>query len=102
MGDASSFNSSATQSTEPPILKGVVLGPDGKPCRTCTSITEWSKLTKTSKPTRLTASPVPISRECPTDVEALGRATWTFLHTTAAYYPSFPSQNHQRQMLGLL
>lgn len=40
--------------------------------------------------------------ECPADVETLGRHTWTFLHTAAAYYPEKPSQAHQSSMLGLL
>lgn len=40
--------------------------------------------------------------DCPADVETLGRHTWTFLHTTAAYYPEAPSQSHQSNMLSLL
>ena len=39
---------------------------------------------------------------CPPDVEDLGRATWTFLHTTAAYYPEKPSQTQRVNMLSLL
>ncbi|KAI0773225.1 ERV/ALR sulfhydryl oxidase domain-containing protein [Trametes elegans] len=39
---------------------------------------------------------------CPPDVEELGRATWTFLHTTAAYYPDAPSMAHRVNMLSLL
>lgn len=39
---------------------------------------------------------------CPPDVEVLGRATWTFLHTTAAYYPDNPTPNQRVNMLSLL
>ena len=40
---------------------------------------------------------------CPVDREELGRQTWTFLHTMAAYYPEQPTENQQvsmRQLLG--
>lgn len=40
--------------------------------------------------------------ECPPDSLALGRATWTFLHTTAAYYPTKPNPQQRRHMLSLL
>ena len=39
---------------------------------------------------------------CPPDVEQLGRATWTFLHTTAAYYPEKPTPSQRANMLMLL
>ena len=41
-------------------------------------------------------------QDCPPDVNALGRATWTFLHTTAAYYPVKASQTQQTSMRSLL
>jgi FAD-linked sulfhydryl oxidase len=40
--------------------------------------------------------------DCPPDVEELGRSTWTFLHTTAAYYPDNPTAEQQAQMLALI
>ncbi|KAI0832074.1 FAD-dependent thiol oxidase [Trametes gibbosa] len=51
-----------------------------------------------------TAEPDPYARpeNCPPDVEQLGRATWTFLHTTAAYYPERPTMAHRVNMLSLL
>lgn len=35
---------------------------------------------------------------CPPDVETLGNATWTLLHTTAAYYPEKPAPSQRESM----
>lgn len=49
------------------------------------------------------ANTTPVRPEnCPPDVEILGRATWTFLHTTAAYYPEKPSPTQRANMLSLI
>lgn len=40
-------------------------------------------------------------KACPPDVEQLGRHTWTFLHTTAAYYPEEPSEQHKKNASAL-
>ncbi|QRW17158.1 erv1/alr family domain-containing protein [Rhizoctonia solani] len=97
-----------------PLPPGIVLGPDGKPCKVCSSFKAWSKSQRsgsssnaaakgTAATAAVAASSTTTSREnCPADVEALGRATWTFLHTTAAYYPTSPSAQHQSSMLALL
>jgi len=39
---------------------------------------------------------------CPPDSQQLGRATWTFLHTMAAYYPDQPTQAEQANATGFL
>lgn len=49
-----------------------------------------------------TSRPDELPPGCPPDVEQLGRATWTFLHTTAAYYPDHPAPTQRTRMLGLL
>ena len=122
----SSSSSSGAASSLPP---GVVLGPDGKPCKICTSFRNWrppssssSKKTTSrnsndsSSPSAATAIATATAAaasahdddaslrraHCPPDVEALGRATWSFLHTTAAYYPDRPSPAHRAHMLQLL
>ena len=78
---------------------GVVLGPDGKPCKPCTAFRNWNPTGAKPKPKPVAAVPPP---DCPPDVEKLGRSTWTFLHTTAAYYPEKPSPTHRANMLMLL
>ena len=109
------MSSSSTPSSLPP---GMVLGPDGKPCKICTSFRNWRPPTSSIKSTSRDSSPTTAtaiatatataaasahaSSYCPPDVEALGRATWTFLHTTAAYYPERPSPTHRAHMLQLL
>lgn len=36
--------------------------------------------------------------ECPLTRKEVGRASWAFLHTLAAYYPEAPSRAHQEDM----
>jgi FAD-linked sulfhydryl oxidase len=119
----------------------MVLGPDGKPCKICTSFRNWKPPTGTTVNTAATAqgdksnkgtgdsaahtiasstaaaaalaasaSSTTVNKDddawraahCPPDVESLGRATWTFLHTTAAYYPESPTSTQRAHMLQLL
>lgn len=105
----------------------MVLGPDGKPCKICTAFRYWKprknetqaegqgaeNRTKVAKgaSTAVAAGAVasgvasqdqPRPDNCPPDVEQLGRATWMFLHTTAAYYPDNPTKNQRTNMLSLL
>ncbi|KAF8347771.1 growth factor [Amanita rubescens] len=119
---------------------GMIMGPDGKPCKICTAFRNWKPQTgsniepspgnplqkKSSKGAATTmaamfgaaatgsssssssSSQTPSQRPdeppvgCPPDVEQLGRATWTFLHTTAAYYPDKPTPTQRANMLTLL
>jgi mitochondrial FAD-linked sulfhydryl oxidase len=39
---------------------------------------------------------------CPPDITELGRATWTWLHSVAAYYPDAPSAAQQASMAALI
>merc|ERR1711871_952585 len=39
---------------------------------------------------------------CPLDREELGRSTWDFLHTTAAYYPETPTESQKKDALALI
>ena len=107
--------------SEPPkkMPKGVVLGPDGKPyvpstgppsqgptaqsltsstfsCRSCTSFASWASQTKSSL---RAAKPPP---DCPPDSEALGRSSWTLLHSIAAQYPEAPSAAQQSDLAGFV
>ncbi|KAF9054457.1 ERV/ALR sulfhydryl oxidase domain-containing protein [Panaeolus papilionaceus] len=106
---------------------GVVMGPDGKPCKPCTAFRNWRPQTTNhteAQPKRVggsavkqvaaaaTASsqstksaallPDEPPAGCPPDVEQLGRATWTFLHSAAAYYPEKPTPTQRANMLMLL
>ncbi|SCV74995.1 BQ2448_8024 [Microbotryum intermedium] len=103
----------AARSKYPP---GTVLNPDGTPCKICTSSAAWSALAgktkkKTLKPAAgaaatlaatSTTTGTPSTTDCPPDVEQLGRYTWTFLHTTASYFPPSPSAHQRTSMLSLL
>lgn len=122
MVEASNPTSSASTKPLPP---GMIIGPDGKPCKICTA---WRNLPRTTKakqqspnksqPMAMAGAVAAVSatvtaqdskdsdpvrpENCPPDVEQLGRATWTFLHTTAAYYPEKPTPNQRANMLTLL
>ncbi|CEL07410.1 hypothetical protein ASPCAL10567 [Aspergillus calidoustus] len=92
---------SATTTKTP---SGVVLDKDGKPCRTCTSAAAWKNLTKQAKaiPSSTPASTRQPPKECPPDVEELGRSTWTLLHSMSATYPEKANTEQQSEMRGFL
>lgn len=120
------------QSKQKPLPSGVILGPDGKPCKICTAFRHWkppaSATTTSTTPVKESISgdikynirdpvsaslaiasaippmmnDVPRPDNCPPDVEHLGRATWAFLHTTAAYYPERANPTQARHMHSLL
>jgi len=105
----------STQSKSSKLPPGMVMGPDGKPCKVCTAFRNWTPPTKntsqthdptlstTAKAAGATLASVAQSRvNCPPDSEALGNATWTFLHTTAAYFPSKPTPTQRVSMLSLI
>ncbi|KZT07388.1 FAD-dependent thiol oxidase [Laetiporus sulphureus 93-53] len=103
----------------------MIIGPDGKPCKICTAFRNWrpraqntdahphSKTGKKSTAAMMAAfasgqgfashaDPDVRPDHCPPDVEELGRATWTFLHSTAAYYSERPTPFQRANMLNLL
>ncbi|KAI8985737.1 ERV/ALR sulfhydryl oxidase domain-containing protein [Trametes punicea] len=140
-------SSGSSHPSKPSLPPGVVIGPDGKPCKICTAFRHWkphidqskqvqgnaqrtaeqqktaammaafasgtgfassSQQQAASATTSAATAPFPEHEPyarpeyCPPDVEQLGSATWTFLHTTAAYYPDKPSMAHRVNMLSLL
>lgn len=163
-----SSNEKKTQSKLPP---GMVLGPDGKPCKICTAFRNWrpgttsgteadsnrdkqqgsrsagsangssgsgskqnaasgfsaaaglagimaaaagggaslAKVQADDQEQKSEGEQDPMSYkgdevppECPPDVEVLGRSAWTFLHTTAAYFPDKPTPAQRASMISLL
>lgn len=113
-----------TKETHPNLPPGLILDKDGKVCKVCNSWQDWGKMRVKKKSatgsnsamsgmgafaamasgTAADTKPTPPrSREdCPADTAALGRSTWTFLHTTAAYYPLQATVETQKQMTNLL
>ncbi|KAL7814744.1 augmenter of liver regeneration [Trichoderma gracile] len=111
-GLASASDSAAADQQPKKFPKGVVLGKDGKPCRSCTSFASWAAQAKqvTKKDDALadrravstTAAASGPPPDCPPDVETLGRSTWTLLHTIAATYPEQPSRTQQSDLLSFV
>ncbi|KAF2711655.1 mitochondrial FAD-linked sulfhydryl oxidase ERV1 [Pleomassaria siparia CBS 279.74] len=76
------------------LSKGMVLGPDGKPCRTCTDMSSLLAATKSTTATKTLSKP---PSDCPPDVTLLGRSSWTLLHSITATYPVSPTPSLQRE-----
>lgn len=48
------------------------------------------------------APPSTLPDDCPPDVEALGRASWTLLHSVTAAYPEKPTLNEQASAMSFV
>ncbi|PQE07977.1 hypothetical protein CJF32_00003084 [Rutstroemia sp. NJR-2017a WRK4] len=115
MADDIRDNDPSTSSSTSPLAtagkrpKGVILGKDGKPCRACNSFASFSAATKSPSITHTSSSddsgsqssrtslPSP-AKDCPPDVEQLGRSSWTLLHSITASYPSNPTPTDQQNV----
>ncbi|KAK6167716.1 hypothetical protein SNE40_021680 [Patella caerulea] len=78
-----------------------------KPCRTCTDFQSWMKAQPNPKGKSRTVGLDVTELEqknhdCPLDKDELGRNTWSFLHTMAAYFPEKPSIKQQTDMKSLI
>lgn len=89
-------------------------------CRACIDVKSWFKSNTTTMKTSAVISAALLYKDpqierpaelkvsstgllCPPDAQELGRATWTFLHTTAAYLPTGLLHAEQREKFrGLL
>ncbi|KAJ7904789.1 ERV/ALR sulfhydryl oxidase domain-containing protein [Mycena leptocephala] len=96
------------ESPETKLPPGMVMGPDGKPCKACSSSAAFRNWKPPKAASALAGAAAVASTskttptQCPPDKDQLGRATWTFLHTAAAYYPTKPTPAQRSQMLALI
>ncbi|CDR37861.1 CYFA0S01e18448g1_1 [Cyberlindnera fabianii] len=109
-----------------PSGRKIIYDEDGKPCRSCNTLLDFKSAMGISTPSSNThkssksaggmmgafaglaaggAQTKPnttttngYSKDCPPDVEQLGRSSWTLLHTMAARYPEKPSEETQKDM----
>ncbi|OAL52119.1 mitochondrial FAD-linked sulfhydryl oxidase-like protein ERV1 [Pyrenochaeta sp. DS3sAY3a] len=87
------------------LSNGIILGPDGKPCRTCNDVASLFAFSGKKKPTAVAAAPTTtpaLPTDCPPDVEALGRSSWTLLHSITATYPVNPTPALQSETSSFL
>ncbi|GIY83669.1 FAD-linked sulfhydryl oxidase ALR [Caerostris darwini] len=76
--------------------------PKSEKCRVCSDFKTWTKQQEASE--KMTnkkgdkLKETEILKECPLDREELGHATWSFLHTMAAYFPKKATSDQQKDM----
>lgn len=92
----------------------IVYDENGKPCRACNTLLDFRMVTNKNSPSSSSGSSSAASgiavaaaavandaanaRNCPPDVEELGRSTWTLLHSIAATYPDKPTKSQQENL----
>ncbi|CCJ29195.1 unnamed protein product [Pneumocystis jirovecii] len=76
-----------------------------KRCRICMSFKDWMQQQGATLPNKYNvSSDINGAKwaDCPPDSEALGRATWTLLHTISANYPESATAEEQSEMRSFL